>query len=198
MSLQLCEVCEDKVSEVYHDSNTGISGHKKCIVGKRFAKGTVIEEDHFADKVPTYPISDIVLPIDEYEKLYFPNLSGHIATHVNNYVKDDEDQYHLKRMIFMSLREYIEAFDSRETIIPCIGLDNEKMCASRYRKISRQVSKMGGWANFEHYINKTFVNEANEYNRLAMFVEKVSLTNINLGAMKRLKGNATKLIKGLK
>lgn len=46
-------------------------------------------------------------PIDQWEEEEYPELSKDIECHINNYVESEEDQYYLKRLIFMSIREKI-------------------------------------------------------------------------------------------
>ena len=82
---------------------------------------------------------DEVLPIDEYEEKYFENLSKDFKNHIENFVQDKDEAYDLKRLIFISLRQYINEFDDSETTAPNLGINDDSMCANRYRKISRQV-----------------------------------------------------------
>ena len=57
-------------------------------------------------KKSTNPIDEI-LPIEEFEKLHLPDLSADIKCHIEQYVEDQEGRDGLKRMIMISLREWM-------------------------------------------------------------------------------------------
>lgn len=149
------------------------------------------------DKVTTTPI-DEVLPIAEYERLHLSDISNDIKNHIENFVESPHDADSLKRMIMISLRQWLNDFDGRPSTVPNIGINDDKMCAWRYRKISRQVNKMGGWANFEHYVNKSFVNEAGEFNKLATFVYALSKSDKLKKVFPAYANMAERLVEGLK
>lgn len=144
----------------------------------------------------TQPINE-TLPIEEYAKLHFPCLFKNIKAHASNYL-EDEETLELSRHIFILFREHMNEFDTRPSTVPNIGINDDKMCANRYRKISRQVCEMGGWANFEHYVHNSFVNEAHEFNKLAMFVESITKMAPQNETMILLTKKAKEIIKGLK
>lgn len=149
------------------------------------------------DKVTTTPI-DEVLPITEYERLHFSELGKDIACHIENFVESPHDVDSLKRMIMVSLRQWVNEFDSRPSTVPNIGINDDVMCANRYREISRQVCRMGGWANFVHYVNHSFVNEAQEFNKLATFVYNLSKSNKLKKIFPAYAAMAERLVGGLK
>src|SRR3990172_7201257 len=47
----------------------------------------------------------------------------------------------------------------------------ERHEAHRYRCIHAQVNKMGGWANFLHYVNNSFVNDYEKFKDMEIKLE---------------------------